>query len=58
MKTIKSASGMYAHVENELGMNYATYQNEIYAYIFDDDIDREGEKQTFNFTLAPKETRS
>ena len=38
---IKSASGMYAHVENELGMNYATYPNEIYAYIFDDDIDGE-----------------
>ena len=44
-------SGMYAHVENEMRMNYATYPNEIYAYFFDDENEVEGDSIKANFHL-------
>jgi len=44
-------SGMYAHVENEMRMNYATYPNEIYAYFFDDENEVEDDSIKANFHL-------
>ena len=44
-------SGMYAHVENEMRMKYATYPNEIYAYFFDDENEVEDDSIKANFHL-------
>ena len=45
---------MYSHVENEMKMNYATYPNEIYAYIFDDDseVSFDGEDTSFQLHIG------